>query len=83
MSWASHNPELYDEICLNGILGKLQHHKGLAQPDKEIDKDSLAYIRDTYGFYNVWLCLMDWAHEEISAAERAHFADLVDALKEG
>jgi len=82
MSWASHNPELYDEICLNGIFEKLQRHKGLTQPDGEIDKESLAHIRDTHEFYNVWLCLMDWAHEEIVAAERDHFLSLADSRVE-
>ena len=82
MSWASHNPELWNELCLNSILMKLQRHKGLTQPDNEIDKESLTHIRDTYEFYNVWLCLMDWAHEEIVAAEADHFSTLADARVE-
>ena len=82
MSWASHNPELYDEICLNGIFNKLQCQKGLTQPDNDVDREALAHIRDTYEFYNVWLCLMDWAHEEIVAAEGDHFSSLADARPE-
>ena len=82
MSWASHNPELWDEICLRGILAKMVMFRRLGQRTEEADREALSEVRDTEDTYGVWLALMEWAHEESMAAETDHFADLIDATKE-
>ena len=83
MSWASHNPEAYDEILKAGIVTKLC--KELAGNGFDLENselfaitalvESLAEAKDT----RVYKALLDFAQHEIVDAEADHWATLGDS----
>lgn len=87
MSWASDNPEKYDEICRRGIAAKIQ--SALLGQGLELDKIDLDYlesvvlaIQNSPAGGKAYDGLLDWSIEQISEEERDHFASLVDDAHE-
>ena len=82
MSWAAHNPELYDEICQKAITGKLHSMSdGINSPDPAIDYDDLfLLVQDLCAEVpEVYDALLTWADKETGVAVGNHFADIGDA----
>jgi hypothetical protein len=81
MSWAAHNPELYEQICKRGIAWKLQREiarNGFDPRDaEEMMANIVEVLYETFGN-----TLSGWASEEISESEGSYFGDLADAAKE-
>ena len=73
MSWAAHDPEGWTEVCIRGILAKLDRSRGLTQPCGLIDREGLEDLAGSLNGYNVFLALCDWAQSEIAEAESAYF----------
>ena len=73
MSWAAHDPEGWTEVCINGILAKLDRSRGLTQPDREVDRERLEALSDALADYNIFLALCDWAGDEIAQAESTYW----------
>ena len=84
MSWASHNPEKWDEICVEGIarkIGQVIHDlEGIdLQPEDLLSIGHILYHESTG---KVQDALMQWANKEISSVESDYWADLADAAHE-
>lgn len=78
MSWASHNPELYDELCEKGIARALDSVLG-----GEFTKEQIATI--TYLLYQepkLQDALLAWASGPVAQAIANHWAAQVDAARE-
>lgn len=78
MSFGSENPELWDEICKNGIVHKLR-----SQLEKEgfdpLDGVSEEIIVDVlYEIPKVRNALLDWSNREICNAEADYHGSKVD-----
>ena len=71
MSWAAHDIEGWTEVCIRGILAKMEarHIRTLTQPDPEVDREVLEELASPLSSYNVFAALMDWASDEIARAE--------------
>ena len=78
MSWAAHDPEGWTEVCIRGILRKMdaRHIRNLTQPDPELDRECLEEIATGLNGYNVFMALLDWASDEVADAEADHFAGM-------
>ena len=74
MSWAAHNPEAWTDVCIVGILDKLDRGRGLTQPDREVDREVLIELEAALKSYNIFLALCEWASKEVSAAEGDYWA---------
>ena len=85
MSWASHNPELWDEICKKGI-GR-QIYLELREHGYDFDQttgweEALHAIVDVlYESYDVKVLLSSWADKTVSEAMGDHFASIGDAIR--
>lgn len=84
MSWASHNPELYDEMCVKGVVNKLLEHRIRKLVDEE---DVLEYVENLAAGNNpveqvIWEVLRDWASDEIIDVEQNHFARQADRARD-
>ena len=81
MGWPAHDPELWDEICTNGIMEKLRQPSNIGgnRFDEEEVEEALIEAMECYA---IKLALCDWASEEIADAESSHFADMVDDAME-
>ena len=69
MSWAAHDPEGWTEVCLTGILARLDRSRGLTQPERDVDRRVLEDLADNGDAYNVFLALCEWAGNNIAEAE--------------
>lgn len=78
MSWAAHNPEIYDKILKSGVVRKLT--KELTDYGfKGRDRDTLVAIVDVMAEDSkVYDALIWWSRQEGTEAEREYFAGLVD-----
>lgn len=72
MSWASHNPERYDEICTNGIMAKLASPANIGGNPFDHDDVEEALI-EAMECYPIKLALCEWASAEIADAETDAF----------
>ncbi len=77
MSWASHNPEKWDEICETGIMWKLRHPANIGG-NRFDDDEVLEALQEAMECHAIKLALCDWASKEIAEAESSYFADMVD-----
>ena len=80
MSWASHNPELYEQIEREGVQASLEkalHSCGF----DEVDIDTVRAIIEVLSteFPKVWDALTSAALKQISDAEADHWANIADA----
>lgn len=84
MSWASHNPEAWDEICVNGIVQKIEDAmKVYAEPiDAGELRDVIHAIQETADGEKVFDALLTWAQKEVVDAEADYFGGLIDAACE-
>ena len=62
MSWASHNPEAYDEMCVEGIANKLE-----TEVDDVYAASIVEHIKESCPKAFSELC--SWAFKEISEAQ--------------
>lgn len=81
MSYWSHHPEEYDQLCRRAIAEKLVHsNKWYRFTEEEVESylenmlDSCEGREIAYKIYDV---LCDWASKETSEKEREYFNDLV------
>lgn len=80
MSWASHNPELYDEMCVRGVVNHLQ--KLTDRQGFVLSRDALAMVVDALMTDATWRAFaLDRAWREIGAVEQEYFGDLTDAVE--
>ncbi len=82
MSWASHNPELYDEICERGIVRKViktveQYHND-CPPEEDVEM-VVSSLCEEDGFREAFL---SWANREVCDAEADYWASKVDAARD-
>jgi hypothetical protein len=79
MSWARHNPELYDEMCERGIVKKILQTVQESFDDV-VDEDDVTMIVATLhdSAPRVWDELNAWASDEASDEIREHFAGIAD-----
>lgn len=88
MSYFSHNPEAYDEICVKAITDKLLLNASLDATEEQYEflqlvVDNLYHARvpikpGAFGqFCNLTDGLLDWAHEEIVCREQKFWERLV------
>lgn len=86
MSYFSHNPEAYDEICVKAIAQRLYAETGIDDEDKRevvLEVASALYnaripkARDTAMPSTVTEALMDWAREEMRDQEQAYWDSMV------
>jgi hypothetical protein len=84
MSWASNNPEKWQEICVSAVASKLRKTvKAWFGEDYIPDADSVAEaIAEDPALGKAWLELMAWAGDEIAQDEADYFGGLVDDAKE-
>jgi len=80
MSWASHNPELYTELCNNGIAKKLFDLKTRKAFTLDEAQDYVAQLQDGNAIEQLlYEVLNDWATDEIRELMNNHFARQSDA----
>lgn len=80
MSWASHNPEKYEEIERTGVADAIA--KTIAEQGFEgYDRDTIKMVVETLQSEasgptqsNVWSQLTTWAYKEIIEAEADYFS---------
>jgi hypothetical protein len=78
MSWASHNVEQWDELCVLGIARKL-HELVKNVSGSEIGAEPLEDVAHAlYHETPAQDVLMQWAYKEICAAESDWRADQID-----
>jgi hypothetical protein len=86
MSWASHNPELYEEIVKQGIVNYLMR-KAYSQ-DTYTEEDCLEFLDDLednplHGIKrHIYDMLMSFANADIIDAEHNHFARQADRARD-
>ena len=83
MSWASHNPELYDDICMRGI------HRYLYDALADYDLNTISsldllevVVEVLYTDHKMAAALREWAHKRIIDAEASYWGHCVDAAME-
>jgi len=85
MSWASHNPELYDEMIRRGIASYLSHSLHRNGFETDADDDVLVALAEMFQedshFSKVYDALMTLANAQICQAEQNHFARLADQAR--
>lgn len=69
MSWAAHNPEAYEEICINGIVDKMTITE--SDSDSAIVHEVIEFIAENCP--DAFTALVTWAHEKIAKAESSYF----------
>jgi hypothetical protein len=78
MSWASHNPEKYDEIVRNGLTRLFDRSMGEMGFEKEtlLTEDQLMAVIETLEncFPEAFVELRDKAHSDICDAEANYFS---------
>ena len=88
MSWASHNPELYDEMIRKGIQRYLEdalYRNGFTFPQNGDDDEMTALVemfQEDPHFSKIYDNLMTLANAQICDAETNHFAGLADAARD-
>lgn len=87
MSWASHNPERYDEIAHNGLvkyLDALVDKAGFQVQGEWLEgyRALVEALHTSIPARTLYDSLVFLAHKEIVAAETHYFSGLVDAAKE-
>lgn len=80
MSWASRDPERWDEICRNGIMAKLESRANMGANHFDRDEVEAALI-EAMECHALNLALTTWASKEIDEAEGDHFSGLIDAAE--
>ena len=81
MSWASHNPELYDLITRKGIVAHLQYALYKDGFEETLEAFVEMIQQDTH-FRRVYTELRDMSIGKIQEAEQQYFAELADKVKE-
>ena len=81
MSWASHNPELYDAITRKGIVAHLQYALYKDGFEETLEAFVEMIQQDTH-FRRVYVELRDMSTAKIQEAEQQYFAELADKVKE-
>ena len=85
MSWASHNPELYDEITRKGIvkyLDGLLQSNGFDPPGEWLDGyTALVEVLQAENS-SAYTILLNLASKQIIDAETDHFSRLADQARE-
>ena len=90
MSWAAHNPELYDQCCKSGLHWKLadelkryNHNFDQEHGYDEVHRDQIieAVIDVLYDQSELTSVLACWASKEVSEAMGDHFASIGDAIR--
>jgi len=80
MSWASENPELYDEICEKGVLKKLKKSTPrYCTTDKKIE-EIFDIIFGDQKFYAIQCALHDWSWKEITEEEQDYWGTQADIV---
>lgn len=82
MSWASHNPELYDEICERGIVNKIIRTVEQYANDCPPEDDVALIVSALYQEDTVRDALLSWANSSICDAEANHWARQVDQARD-
>ena len=83
MSWAAHNPELYDDICKKGICWKLSaafEEVWGGQPDNPETFDQVIEVLQQEA-PKAYDALLTWAHDSVIEAEQDYWGGLVDQAK--
>ena len=81
MSWAAHNPELYDELCAKGIARKLAASYGLygGEDDSNVEFTFLTLVEALHDEAPaVYDALLTWAEREVGAEVSEYWAGLID-----
>ena len=76
MSWAAHDPEMYEEICIKGVTRYLAGRIG-----EELTDEQYTSLRKTVDYMNanqpkLFTLFTKPAAKEISDCESDHFMDL-------
>jgi len=88
MSWAAHNPELWDMVCKRGLhwriadeLKRYGYDFDKEHGHDEIQRDMLmeAIIDVLYDQSELSSPLACWAHKEVSEAQGDYFSSMADA----
>ena len=82
MSWASHNPELYQEICNKGITNKLLSLNKWNQPRNDEVMTFLDELEASEIGRLVYDVLLTWAHEQVVQAEANYWGCQMDAARD-
>ena len=87
MSWASHNPERYDEIVHNGLvkyLDTLVDKAGFQVQGEWLEgyRALVETLHTSIPAHSLYNSLVFLAHKEIQTSEADYFSGLVDAAKE-
>ena len=86
MSYFSHNPEAYDEICVQAIAQRLYAETGIDDEDKRevivevaraLYEARIPKARDTAMPSTVTEALLEWAKENLKDAEQAYWDSFV------
>ena len=85
MSWAAHNPELWDEICKKGIVRQiyleLREHGYDFDQTTEWEEALRAVVDVLYQSYDVAALLSSWADKAVGGEVLDHFASIGDAIR--
>jgi len=82
MSWASHNPEAYDDILTDGIkdrIAKALRDSGFDGLDPSTVDAVVEAIYQEDSDSKVFNALVDWSQHEIVNAEADYFGSIADS----
>jgi len=84
MSWASHNPELYEEICVRGVVNRILKSRFRTIMEESEVRDYVENLAEGTTPIDciMWEVLMDWAATEIVDAECNYFASRADRARD-
>lgn len=83
MSWAAHNPEAYDEICVKAVYTKLTEELteagfyGFDSPTVAMIAQVLKDETSGPTIHNAWHYLTTWANKEVSDGEADYLSSRV------
>lgn len=79
MSWASHNPEKYDQIIEQAISRKLLRALDAQYPHHTVTEDQALMCATVLCQSPVCKGLIEWAYQDIRTSEVEYWATLVDS----